>query len=51
LKQEIGWLEAVERAKRPSRLPVVLTRDEVRKIFVQLHGTPRLMAGVLYGSG
>jgi len=29
----------------------VLTRDEVRKIFSHLHGTPRLMAGLLYGSG
>jgi integron integrase len=51
LKQEIGWLEGVERAKRPARLPVVLTRDEVHKIFSHLHGTPRLMAGLLYGSG
>ena len=51
LKQEIGWLDGVERAKRPTRLPVVLTRDEVRKIFAQLHGTHRLMAGLLYGSG
>jgi len=51
LKQEIGWLEGVERAKRPARLPVVLTRDEVHKIFAHLHGTPRLMAGLLYGSG
>ena len=51
LKQEIGWLENVERAKRPARLPVVLTRDEVHKIFAHLHGTPRLMAGLLYGSG
>jgi integron integrase len=51
LKQEIGWLEGVERAKRSARLPVVLTRDEVHKIFVHLHGTPRLMAGLLYGSG
>jgi integron integrase len=51
LKQEIGWLQGVERAKRPSRLPVVLTRDEVRKIFSRLHGTHRLMAGLLYGSG
>jgi site-specific recombinase XerD len=33
LKQEIGWLEGVERAKRPARLPVVLTRNEVHKIF------------------
>src|SRR5437899_12651372 len=29
LKEEIGWLEAVERAKKPARLPVVLTHDEV----------------------
>ena len=51
LKQEIGWLDGVERAKRPARLPVVLTKDEVRKIFAHLHGTHRLMAGLLYGSG
>jgi integron integrase len=51
LKQEIGWLDGVERAKKPARLPVVLTRDEVSKIFAHLHGTHRLMAGLLYGSG
>ena len=51
LKQEIGWLDNVERVKRPARVPVVLTRDEVRKIFAHLHGMPRLMAGLLYGSG
>src|SRR5438445_954233 len=51
LRQEIGWLEGVQRAKRPARLPVVLTRDEVHKIFAHLHGMHRLMAGLLYGSG
>ena len=51
LKQEIGWLEGVERAKRPARLPVVLTRDEVHRLFAQLHGVHRLMACLLYGSG
>jgi len=51
LKQEIGWLKQVERAKKPARLPVVLSRDEVHKIFAHLHGTARLMAGLLYGSG
>jgi integron integrase len=51
LKEDIGWIEGVERAKRPARLPVVLTRDEVRKIFAHLHGIYRLMAGLLYGSG
>jgi site-specific recombinase XerD len=33
LKQEIGWLEKVERAKKPQRIPIVLTRDEVRKVL------------------
>ena len=51
LRQEVGWIDQVERAKRPKRIPVVLTRDEVHKIFAHLHGTPRLMAGLLYGSG
>ncbi len=51
LKQELGWLKNVERAKKPARLPVVLTREEVRKMFQRLHGTPRLMTGLLYGSG
>ena len=51
LKQEIGWLDNVERVKRPARVPVVLTRDEVHKIFTHLRGMPRLMAGLLYGSG
>ena len=51
LKEEIGWLGNVERASKPLRLPVVLTRDEVHRLFAQLHGTARLMAGLLYGSG
>ncbi len=51
LKEEIGWLGDVERAKKPARLPAVLTRDEIRKMFRHLSGTPRLMAGLLYGSG
>jgi site-specific recombinase XerD len=39
LKQEIGWLEKVERARKPAKLPVVLTRSEVKEIFAHLHGT------------
>ena len=38
-------------AKRPSRLPVVLTRTEVHQVFQHLHGTPRLMAALIYGAG
>ena len=51
LKQEIGWLSNVERVSRPARLPVVLTRDEVKRVLHHLHGTARLMAELLYGSG
>jgi integron integrase len=51
LKQEIGWLGNVERAKRPARLPVVLSAAEVRKIFARLKGMEKPMAGLLYGSG
>src|SRR5207248_8363448 len=51
LKQEIGWLEGVERAKKPARLPVVLTRSEIKEIFAHLYGSPKLMAALLYGSG
>jgi integron integrase len=51
LQREIGWLEGVERPKKPARLPVVLNREEVHKVFAHLRGTPRLMAGLLYGSG
>ena len=51
LKHEIGWLQKVERAKKPLKLPVVLSRGEIKQIFGHLHGVPKLMAGLLYGSG
>jgi integron integrase len=51
LGQDVPWLDDIVRAKRTARLPVVLTRDEVRAIIRQLRGTTRLMAILLYGSG
>ena len=51
LDQDLPWLHDVVRAKTPVRLPVVLARDEVRAVLAHLHGTPRLMAALLYGSG
>ena len=51
LEQDIGWLENVERAKRPARLPVVLTATEVRAVLAHLEGRYRLMANLLYGAG
>ena len=51
LGQELPWLDEVVRAKRTGRLPVVLTRDEVRTVIRGLRGTHRLMAILLYGAG
>ncbi len=51
LRRDIAWIEDVARAKAPRRLPVVLTRDEVKAVLRQLHGTKRLVATLLYGSG
>jgi integron integrase len=48
---ELPWITGVEHAKRPSRLPVVLTREEVRQILDRLEGTHRLIAQILYGAG
>lgn len=50
-RSRLPWLEDVVRARRPKRLPVVLTRDEVRAVISGMYGTPRLMATLLYGSG
>ena len=51
LEVDLPWLDGVVRAKRPARLPVVLTRDEVRAVLQRLDGVPRLMACLLYGAG
>jgi integron integrase len=47
----LPWLSNVVRASRPKRLPVVLTRDEVRRVIDELHGKYKLIASLLYGSG
>ena len=48
---ELAWLDDVVRAKRPARLPVVLSRDEVRAVLSELHGVEQTMASLLYGAG
>jgi site-specific recombinase XerD len=51
LKQEIAWIDDVVRAKRPVRVPEVLTQDEVAAVLGALSGVPWIMARLLYGSG
>ena len=48
---ELPWLDGVESAKRPQRLPVVLTEDEVAAVLSRITGTVGLIARLLYGSG
>lgn len=51
LGQKTDWIELTVRAQRPKRLPVVLTRDEVRTILAEMRGVPGLCAALLYGAG
>jgi integrase len=51
LRQDFEWMENLERAKKPSRLPVVLTESEVHNLLAHLDGQNWLMASLLYGAG
>lgn len=51
LGRELAWLESMQRAKRPARLPVVLTVQEVHNLLNCLEGRTWLMASLLYGGG
>lgn len=51
LEQPLGEIGAVVRAKRPARLPVVLTQDEARHVIDRLAEPYRLMVSLMYGAG
>ena len=51
LKQDIGWIDEVVRAKQLHRVPVVLPQDEVAAVLRHLAGTTWIMATLLYGAG
>jgi integron integrase len=51
LEVDLPWLEDVVRARRPLRLPTVLTRGEVAQVLDAMDGVPRLVAIMLYGAG
>jgi len=51
LGMALPWLDDMKRAKKPQRLPVVLTVEEVRRVLARLDGQHGLMAGLLYGAG
>ncbi len=51
LCREVGDLGEVIRARKPKRLPIVMTREEVKAVLTQLSGEKWLMASLMYGAG
>ncbi len=48
---DLPWMESIVRAKRPRRLPTVLSQDEVRRLLAVMDGRAWLLASLLYGTG
>jgi site-specific recombinase XerD len=51
LEIEVGTLLGISRVQRTSRLPVVLTVEEMQAVRSAMQGTPRVIAALLYGAG
>jgi len=51
LNIELPWLNDMTRAKRPEKIPVVFSKNEIQKLFANLDGTYWTMAHLLYGAG
>lgn len=51
LERPLGRIEVIVRARKPKRVPVVLTREEVGELLSALDGVPQLVCMLLYGSG
>ena len=51
LGQDLGEFGDFARARPSVRIPVVLAREECRRLFAAMEGTTQLMAELMYGSG
>jgi integron integrase len=51
LERKLGFMDNIERVKRPPKVPVVMTLQEIDSVLAHLKDDYRLMAGLLYGSG
>jgi integron integrase len=51
LGRQIAWLEGIVHAKRPERLPVVLSRGEIGAVLARMSGVEHLCASLIYGAG
>lgn len=48
---ELPWMDEIVRARRPKRLPTVLSEEEIRRLLLHMDGDMWLVAGLLYGGG
>ncbi len=51
LQKDIGYIDQIERAKKPKRIPVVFSKAEAQKLLAQLNGKYWLAAALMYGAG
>lgn len=51
LNRELNKLDEFTRAKGPKRLPVVLSKNEIERLFNEMSGLKLIMASLLYGTG
>jgi site-specific recombinase XerD len=51
LRMDLPWMATVVRAKRPRRVPTVLSREEVQRLLAAMDGRTWLLASLLYGTG
>ena len=51
LNRDVGWIENIKRSTRVKHLPVVLSKQEVKKVFEKLDGTNKIIVSLLYGGG
>jgi integron integrase len=48
---DLPWMQSIVRAKRPRKMPTVLSREEVTRLLMVMDGMPWLLASLLYGTG
>jgi integron integrase len=51
IHKDVGWIDDIERPKKPKHIPVVFTKAEAHSIINQMDGLPKIIASLLYGSG
>ena len=51
IKKQLNWMDDIIRARRPKRIPVVMTREEAESMLARLYGVHWLMASLMFGAG